>query len=724
MKKILQSIDEWQTRKLTFPGIDDNTLTIRKNIWLSSFASTFSIAGMTLLALLLDIPTIVEYGLVLIALSLPVLFGLPFTKRNYHWLLFPVQLSIILVTCYFMIRLGGLLHSGGLLVTGFSILFMSINMQNPRLTLGLFIVYILTLIATVILETVFSPTHELTDFQNKLFFIVNLTWQAGYTLIIIINNINQKKQLWELKQAEATRLKELDETKTKLLTNISHEFRTPLTIILGMAKLVREKPEEWLKKGTEKIIQSGYALLHLVNDLLDMARLEAGAMTVNCLQQDIITQLRYLVGSFSSVALEKNIDLKYSPHIGEFLMDFDADKLMQIVSNLLSNALKFTPNNGKVELATENSLNPHTFSIRVKDNGSGIAAEHLPQIFDRFYRVENPLLQSQSGSGLGLALTRELIALMNGTVSVESEPGVGTLFTITLPVTNEAPVKEQITETETSKDEISDTVGVTSSEKSPEIKPSDENAPVVLIVEDNADLTEYLQHILAAEYQVISASDGEAGLNRAVEMIPDIIVSDVMMPVMDGIAMLGQLKNDIRTSHIPVVMLTAKADIASRLTGLEKGADDYLAKPFHEKELRIRLRNLIDMRERMQLHFASLTPDEGHLKDKSLLIENEFISKIRAFMEINIAAEEFDIHLLCQETAMSRAQLYRKFKALTGKSVFEYLRTLRLHKAKELLLSSTLNVTQVCFDVGFNNLSHFSRIFTEEFGRKPSDFRK
>ena len=719
MNKILHVIVVWQTRKLSFPGIDDNTLTIKKNIWLSSFASTFSIAVMTLLALVLAIPAIVEYGLVLIALSLPVIFGLPHSGRKYHLLLFPVQLSIILVTCYFMIRLGGLLYSGGLLLTGFSILFMSINLQNPRITLFLFIVYILTLIVTVVLEPVFSRTPELTDAQNKLFFIVNLTWQAGYTLIIIINNINQKKMLWELKQAEATSLKELDEAKTKLLTNISHEFRTPLTIMLGMARLIKEHPDEWFRKGSEKIIQNGHALLHLVNDLLDMARLEAGAMTVNCLQQDIITQLRYLVGSFSSVATEKNIDLQFSPHSGEFIMDFDADKLMQIVSNLLSNALKFTPKDGKVELSTENLLSQHSFSIRVKDNGPGIAAEHLPQIFDRFYRIENPLLQSQSGSGLGLALTRELITLMNGTVSVESEPGAGTQFTITLPVTNEAPLKEKMTEIETL--EFTDSAERFQINKLP---PDNTSAPVVLIVEDNRDLTEYLQHILATEYRVESAADGKSGLEQAFELIPDIIVSDVMMPVMDGIALLERLKSDIRTSHIPVVMLTAKADITSRLTGLEKGADEYLAKPFHEKELRIRLRNLIDMRERMQQHFASLTPDAAHLQDKSLKIENEFIRKIRAFMEENIAAEEFEIQQLCRQMAMSRAQLYRKFKALTGKSVFEYLRTLRLHKAKELLLTSTLNVTQVCFDVGFNNLSHFSRIFTEEFGRKPSDFRK
>lgn len=719
MNKILHVIVVWQTRKLSFPGIDDNTLTIKKNIWLSSFASTFSIAVMTLLALVLAVPAIVEYGLVLIALSLPVIFGLPHSGRKYHLLLFPVQLSIILVTCYFMIRLGGLLYSGGLLLTGFSILFMSINLQNPRITLFLFIVYILTLIVTVVLEPVFSRTPELTDAQNKLFFIVNLTWQAGYTLIIIINNINQKKMLWELKQAEATSLKELDEAKTKLLTNISHEFRTPLTIMLGMARLIKEHPDEWFRKGSEKIIQNGHALLHLVNDLLDMARLEAGAMTVNCLQQDIITQLRYLVGSFSSVATEKNIDLQFSPHSGEFIMDFDADKLMQIVSNLLSNALKFTPKDGKVELSTENLLSQHSLSIRVKDNGPGIAAEHLPQIFDRFYRIENPLLQSQSGSGLGLALTRELITLMNGTVSVESEPGAGTQFTITLPVTNEAPLKEKMTEIETL--EFTDSAERFQINKLP---PDNTSAPVVLIVEDNRDLTEYLQHILATEYRVVSAADGKSGLEQAFELIPDIIVSDVMMPVMDGIALLERLKSDIRTSHIPVVMLTAKADITSRLTGLEKGADEYLAKPFHEKELRIRLRNLIDMRERMQQHFASLTPDAAHLQDKSLKIENEFIRKIRAFMEENIAAEEFEIQQLCRQMAMSRAQLYRKFKALTGKSVFEYLRTLRLHKAKELLLTSTLNVTQVCFDVGFNNLSHFSRIFTEEFGRKPSDFRK
>ena len=718
-QEIVKSVDEWENRKLAFPGIDENTLTIKKNIWLSIIASTISISGMTLLAFFLALPTIVEYGLVLIVLSFPAFFGLPYMKRNIQRLIFPVQLSFILVTCYFMIRLGGLLYSGGLLLTGFSILFMSINLQSPRITLWLFIVYLVTLIVTVALEPELTRAPELTDSKNKLFFIVNLTWQAGYTLIIIINNINQKKLLWELKQVEAARLKDLDETKTKLLTNITHEFRTPLTIILGMAKLLKEKPDEWLIKGTEKITRNGIALLHLVNDLLDLARLEAGAMPVISLQQDIIKQLRFLTESFSSVALDKSIDLQFNPHTKEFLMDFDADKLSQIVSNLLSNALKFTQNNGTVILSTENSINQHSFSILVKDNGRGISPEYLPQIFDRFYRVENPLLQSQSGSGLGLALTRELIKLMNGTINVESKLGSGTCFTITLPVTNNAPLKEKISDSE-----IIDYFENTNHEHLRIHIHDTDNSPVLLIVEDNNDLTEYLYETLAADYQIKIASNGKSGLELAVEIIPDIIISDVMMPVMDGISMLEQLKKDIRTSHIPVIMLTAKADITSKLTGLAKGADEYLPKPFHEKELRIRLKNLIEMRQRLQEHFASMTPADSHLRDKSLIIENEFIRKVRSHMEDNIANEEFDIQNLCHEIAMSRAQLYRKFKALTGKSVFEYLRILRLHRAKELLLTSDLNITQVCFDVGFNNLSHFSRIFNEEFGKKPSDFRK
>ena len=718
-QEIVKSVDEWENRKLAFPGIDENTLTIKKNIWLSIIASTISISGMTLLAFFLALPTIVEYGLVLIVLSFPAFFGLPYMKRNIQRLIFPVQLSFILVTCYFMIRLGGLLYSGGLLLTGFSILFMSINLQSPRITLWLFIVYLVTLIVTVVLEPELTRAPELTDSKNKLFFIVNLTWQAAYTLIIIINNINQKKLLWELKQVEAARLKDLDETKTKLLTNITHEFRTPLTIILGMAKLLKEKPDEWLIKGTEKITRNGIALLHLVNDLLDLAKLEAGAMPVISLQQDIIKQLRFLTESFSSVALDKSIDLQFNPHTKEFLMDFDADKLLQIVSNLLSNALKFTQNNGTVILSTENSINQHSFSILVKDNGRGISPEYLPQIFDRFYRVENPLLQSQSGSGLGLALTRELIKLMNGSINVESKLGSGTCFTITLPVTNNAPLKEKISDSE-----IIDYFENTNHEHSSIHIHHTDNSPVLLIVEDNNDLTEYLYETLATDYQIKIASNGKSGLELAVEIIPDIIISDVMMPVMDGISMLEQLKKDIRTSHIPVIMLTAKADITSKLTGLAKGADEYLPKPFHEKELRIRLKNLIEMRQRLQEHFASMTPADSHLRDKSLIIENEFIRKVRSHMEDNIANEEFDIQNLCHEIAMSRAQLYRKFKALTGKSVFEYLRILRLHRAKELLLTSDLNITQVCFDVGFNNLSHFSRIFNEEFGKKSSDFRK
>ena len=351
---------------------------------------------------------------------------------------------MIWITFYFMLKLGGLLNSAGLLFTGISVLYVSISFQNTRLTVWLFITYMLSLVATALLQPMLTPAPEMTPGKNLLFFAVNLSWQAGYTLMLILNNINQKKKLADVKQAEAARLKELDEVKTRLFTNITHEFRTPLTIILGMANLVKEKPNEWLESGTEKIRNSGQYLLHLVNQMLDLSKLESGAMPLHIFQQDIILQLRYLVESFSSMALSRNIQLQFKPHTDHYLMDYDADKMMHIVTNLVSNALKYIQDGGSVVVSTvEISKNgSNDLLIRIQDNGQGIPAQHLPFIFDRFYRIEEDAAQFENGSGLGLALTKELVKLMDGSISVESKPGEGTTFTLQFPVSNNAPLKE------------------------------------------------------------------------------------------------------------------------------------------------------------------------------------------------------------------------------------------------------------------------------------------
>jgi len=711
---------------LSYPGIDEESLNLRKNLWHSSIGMTIAITGMTILGWALDLPNIVKYGIILLIGTVPTIIVVPFMRKYLDWFFFSIHFSMIWITFYFMLKLGGLLNSAGLMFSGISILYISISFQNTKLTIWLFIAYMLSLVTTAILQPMLTPAPEMTPGKNLLFFAVNCSWQAGYTLMLILNNINQKKEIAETKQAEAIRLKELDEVKTRLFTNITHEFRTPLTIILGMANLVKEKPNEWLETGTEKIKSSGQNLLHLVNQVLDISKLESGAMPMHIFQQDIVLQLRYLAESFSSMALSRNIQLQFKPETNHFLMDYDADKMMHIITNLISNALKYIQDGGSVLVTTGLlSNNGNTkFLIRIRDNGPGIPAQHLPFIFDRFYRIEEDTVQFENGSGLGLALTRELVRLMKGSISVDSQPGEETTFTLEFPVSNIAPLKEMSGFSDV-KDKIHDFLPASKkgNEKPADNTVNESERPIILIVEDSTDLVEYLTAILENEYHLEVATNGREGLKKAMEYIPDIILSDVMMPEMDGIAMLEKLKNDQRTSHIPIVMLTAKADITSKLKGLERGADDYMAKPFNEEELQVRLKKLVELRRLLRERYASMEA-LPKTNDKSILPEDAFMMKIRSIMEAHLDNDQFGINELCKEISMSRAQLYRKFKSLTNKTVNEYLMNFRLFKAKEMLMNSDLNVSEVAYEVGFKNLSHFSRAFRAAFGLNPSSIKK
>ena len=718
---ITRKVDEL----LSYPGIDKNSLLLRKNVWLGDIGITLAIFGMTFLGWLVDLPIIIWYGITLLAFCILNILLLLFIKKNEAWIHFISHTIIIWITFYFMILLGGLLNSAGLIFTGISILFMSVNYQNDRMTIALFVSYLLSLIIIAILQPGLTPPPEMTPEKNLLFFTVNFSWQAGYAVMLIINNINQKKKISEAKQAEADRLKELDELKTRFFTNITHEFRTPLTIILGLSDLVNRKPEEWLQQGTEKIKIHGRYLLSLVNQMLDLSRLDAGAMRLQNLQQDIITHLRYISDSLLSLAQARRIDLRFETGPDHFLMDYDPERLIQVVSNLLSNAIKYVQEGGWVLLSAHLSGENHPrMVIRITDNGPGIPADQLDLIFDRFYRIEGGEIPSEHGTGLGLSLTRELVKLMNGTITAESQPGIQTTFTVSLPVTNRAPLRNLMTVPQPDHTgSVHADAGNDHASSGEDTNGNDPGKPVLLIVEDNPDLVLYLTAVLEQEYHIISAANGKEGLIKVSTILPDIILSDVMMPGMDGITMLEMIKNDMHSSHIPVVLLTAKADIESRLGGLERGADAYLAKPFHEPELKIQLKNLIANRRRLRERYSSMGafPETA---DRSIRIEDQFIMRIREIMEKHLGDESFGIQELCNEVNMSRAQLYRKFKSLTDKTVHEYLQSFRLFKARSLLEAGELNVTEVAYDVGFKSISHFSRVFTAEFGKNPSEFRK
>lgn len=533
-----------------------------------------------------------------------------------------------------------------------------------------------------------------------------------------------QKKRWELsnqlkyEHQEAERLKELDEFKSRLYTNITHEFRTPLTVIQGMAdqlsELVQIENRQKYLEAVELIKRNGGNLLQLINQMLDLAKLESNNLPIRMIQNDVVAFLKYLIGSFQSFAPSHDIELTFAADPESIIMDYDPEQLQKIISNLLSNALKFTPEGGKIE--TKVSLvetNDQTWlQMTVTDTGRGIAAEALPHIFDRFYQT-GP--SENLGSGIGLALTKELTKLMGGEIDVTSELEKGTMFTVILPVTHHAPnEKTELTEIET-RHVNSDPLYTT-------YETIDDSKPLLLIIEDNLDVMTYLASILDHDYQLQHAADGQEGIDKALEVVPDLVVCDVMMPRKDGFEVCEFLKHDTRTSHIPVVMLTAKAETEDRITGLKRGADAYLAKPFNKEELLVSLQNLLELRKNLQAIYA-IGGQPSATDNIVSPLEDAFLAKIRKVVESNLSDSDFSVHDLCQSMAMSRTQVHRKLKALTNTSTTHFVRSIRLLKARELLATSTLNISEIAYEVGFNDPSYFHRTFVKEYGMKPSELR-
>lgn len=562
------------------------------------------------------------------------------------------------------------------------------------------------------------------------------SWSKGFYLLLVFGSLYLLYRFLlrrRLEKAEILRLQELDAFKTKFYTYITHEFRTPLTIITGMADQIREKPERWFSDGLEMIKRSGRDLLHFVNQMLELSKLEAGAIQVRLVQRDIVAYFKYLIESFYPLAESKNIALNFQvdPQGGaaHLVMDYDPDKLLHIFSNLLANAIKFTPENGEVEVSLQLPGSKHQYApqisvtdhleIRISDTGPGIPAEKLPHIFNHFYKTN----RSGEGIGIGLALTKELVKLLGGEIMVESSVGKGTKFTITLPITQQAPI---VSEAELPFVDLSiSTDLITNNGESPgqtRALLSTDERPILLIIEDHEDVVLYLQSILADNYRLKIATDGQKGWHQALEFVPDIIISDVMMPVMDGFELCNKLKNDVRTSHIPIILLTAKADFPSKIEGLKRGADAYLVKPFHQQELLIRLEKLLDLRKQLQARYKAIPPISPS-DDLNVQMEDSFMEKLQALLETHYSDEAFGIPELCRALLMSRAQLYRKVKALTGHPVGQVLRSFRMQKAKIFLETTDLSISQIALEVGFKSLPHFSRSFHQEFGMPPSAMR-
>jgi signal transduction histidine kinase/DNA-binding response OmpR family regulator len=523
-------------------------------------------------------------------------------------------------------------------------------------------------------------------------------------------------------EEQSLALRQLDAAKNRFFTNITHEFRTPLTVILGMSEqLTRDEPVETKRNKLGLIRRSGGNLLRLINQILDLAKLESNTLKMNYIQGDILNYIRYIAESLHSLANSQNLMLRVESDQAIIMMDYDPERFLQIIHNLLSNAVKFTPSGGKVILRVNQE--GAWLNIAVVDSGVGIPVEEQAHLFERFFQAKNQEHSKAGGTGIGLSFTYELVKAMGGDISVESTVGVGSTFLVKLPVTNNEDFVE--------KGSDAGLENLKTSIANPQTRPAtpqqktDDSLPQILLVEDNPDVVEYLTNCLDGHFQLHFAYNGRAGIEKALETVPDIIISDVMMPEKDGFEVVEALKNDERSSHVPIILLTAKADVESRIKGLRRGADAYLSKPFHEEELLVTLENLLELRRKLQLKYQqkALTSDTASLP-AAADPEDSFLQKVRNIVETNYQEESFGLPQLCQKVGMSRSQLFRKMKALTDIAPSDLIRKHRLNKAKTLLESGSANVAEATWQVGFKDASYFSKLYQEEFGEAPSTTRK
>jgi signal transduction histidine kinase/DNA-binding response OmpR family regulator/ligand-binding sensor domain-containing protein len=523
-------------------------------------------------------------------------------------------------------------------------------------------------------------------------------------------------------QNQAEKLKELNEVKSRFFSNITHEFRTPLTLIIGP---LEQFLTEQKSKKLSIVLQNAKQLQLLINQLLDISKLENQKMSVETQRGDIVEYTEDLVKQFQEFATLKKQNIIFHTPLENWETHFDTDKWNKIIYNLISNAVKFTPENGSIQvgLAILRASDKNWITLSVQDNGKGISPEKLPYIFDRFYQVDGASTREAEGTGIGLALVKELVEVQNGTIEVASEVGKGTLFKIQLPVLN-FPINEAQGSVEVAELPLFDT---NIPEEKVELKPDvGDSSLEVLIIEDNTDMREYIRSCIEhLGHKIREAKDGQVGLEMALETIPDLIISDVMMPRKNGFEVTSAIRNDRRTSHIPIVLLTAKASLESRLEGFERGADAYLSKPFSPQELVIRIKNLMELRKSIQKYFKADVMGISHAnktEKPELKTENEFVQQVEKMILANLKNEALNGDYLAQKHFMSKGHFYRKIKALTTLTPHQYINAVRIREAIPLLQRKEMNMAEIAFEVGFTSPSYFTRVFKQIHGHPPSEF--
>lgn len=579
--------------------------------------------------------------------------------------------------------------------------------------------------------------------NNQNIFTLFNPWPIGFIGILVVYGLGLaiRIQMMEREKQQAARIVELDGLKSRFFANISHEFRTPLTLIISpVQKMLEQMPASDEQNGQfekgeilvpvrhlQMVKRNAFRLQQLINQLLDLSRLENASMKLSVRQGDVIKFLRFLVFSFESLAERKKIHFQTRFAGGGHLVFFDQEALEKIMLNLLANAFKFTPEKGRVSVDV--FQDQRLLKVAVGDSGPGIPKEDLDKIFERFFRSHNT---EEQGTGIGLNLVKELVELHHGQISVESSVGDGTVFRFSIPVHSEAYAKEELTEDAKAPTTTLLENFITDEDNGDypvDMSDGEITFPLALVVEDNPDLRNYIGEILQTDFKVITAADGQTGLSMAIDNTPDLVISDIMMPGLDGISLCRKIKATPSTSHIPVILLTAKAGKKDELGGLEGGADHYLTKPFDARELKIRLQNLIEQRERVRRHLtrdenAALFTPQVHLKPSEVTVtsvDQKFLESLTSTIEENMDNEFFSVEDLASALNFSRSQLFRKLKALTGKGPNEIIRDFRLSRAKELLEKGHGNVSEVAISVGYGSLSYFTRSFKQAYGKLPSE---
>ena len=554
-------------------------------------------------------------------------------------------------------------------------------------------------------------------------------------LILYLNKIYQNrfkaKQAIVLEREKAIQLEKLNNKKLQFFTNISHEFRTPLTLIINPLEDVLKNKNKDLSKETfnklKTIHKSSDRLSRLINELMDFNKLQFNKISLQVKKIEVISFTKEVISYFDEEAKSRSITINFESSFQKITDWLDPKMLEKIIFNIISNAFKFTPDNGSINITIvkqEDALKIHgafvpSFSIIVADKGSGIVKKDLKKIFDRFYQVNNLNKVYYGSTGIGLEVVKEFVELHKGKIEVDSKVNEGTKFTVTFPIGKSYYDKAEVTNesfvlSSVKNNKFVEPEGTDDAVEEEEI----DKVYTVLIVEDNSGLRNYLKQELKKQYKVIVAENGKIGYELALQKLPDLIITDVIMPVMDGLELCKNIKGNLKTSHIPLLMLSAKAMVKDKLEGIDSGADIYLSKPFDLDILKSSLAQLISSRQIMFNKFYTGIANQG--KGKTTTLDNEFIQKTLSFINENISDSQLSVELLSSKVFLSRSQLYRKIKTLTGVSVNEFIRNVRLEQARKLIEEGNSNINEICFKVGFTSSSYFAKCYRNKYGHLPT----